>query len=425
MLRLFFSLAVCASLHAEVVTLTLKQTVDRALRENPEIIEARMDEIKAQQGVRLARDPFIPRVGIGSGLAYTNGYPLSIDGSAPSVLQAKATQFVYNRQQTYLIAQAKENARGAQFASASRRDDIAFRAASLFLDADRAFRLADTASKQLDALGKVSETVKARVDEGRELPIEQKRVAFEMLRVKQRVESLTSDRDFAQRSLAMMLGYQPGDIVQPSPAERSLPAAEQSEQTAVDAALANNRELRRLESAMVAKGLEIKADKAQRLPRVDLVAQYALFSNYNHLDEYFVKFQRNNSELGFSVQLPFLPGPGISAQVAQAEADNGKLRSQLNATRSRIALDIHQSYATIQKAETARQVAQADLDLNRENLTILLAQMSEGRASLRQVEEARLTENEKWLAFYDAQFNIEKARYELLKNTGQLVAALQ
>ncbi len=425
MLRLWIAFLLCLPASAEVMTLTLRQAVDRALRENPEIVEARMDEIKAQQGVRLARDPFVPRIGVGSGLAYTSGYPLSIDGSAPSIVQARASQFVFNRPQRYLVAQARENARGAQFASASRRDDIAFRTASLYLDADRAGRLSETAAKQVGALDKVQQTIRARVEEGRELPIEAKRAALEGLKVKQRLESLSSDRDFAERSLAMLLGYGPGDIVRVSPADRAMPAAAESENAAVDAALASNRDLRRIESAMLAKGLEVKADKAQRLPRVDLVAQYALFSNYNHLDEYFRKFQRNNSELGFSIQVPLLPGPGISAQVAQAEADTLKLKAEMNAARSRIALDIHQSYQTIRRAETARQVAQADLDLARESLDLLLAQMNEGRASLRQVEEARVMENEKWLAFYDAQFASEKARYELLKNTGQLVAALQ
>ena len=71
-----------------MVTLTLRQAVDRALRENAEVIEARMDEIKAQQGVRLARDPFIPRIGIGSGLASSPGgcrdLPDLIDHGSPT-----------------------------------------------------------------------------------------------------------------------------------------------------------------------------------------------------------------------------------------------------------------------------------------------------------------------------------------------------
>ncbi|MDQ1471182.1 MAG: outer membrane protein, partial [Bryobacterales bacterium] len=58
-------------------------------------------------------------------------------------------------------------------------------------------------------------------------------------------------------------------------------------------------------------------------------------------------------------------------------------------------------------------------------LSVLLAQMNEGRAGLRQVEEARFNEDEKWIAFYDAQFSSEKARLNVLKHTGELTAALR
>jgi hypothetical protein len=73
----------------------------------------------------------------------------------------------------------------------------------------------------------------------------------------------------------------------------------------------------------------------------------------------------------------------------------------------------------------SREVTQADLDLARESLSVLLAQMSEGRAALRQVEEARIVENEKWLAFYDAQYAAERAKLTVLRETGDLVASLK
>ena len=93
--------------------------------------------------------------------------------------------------------------------------------------------------------------------------------------------------------------------------------------------------------------------------------------------------------------------------------------------RNKIMLDIHQSYQEIHKSDIARELAQADLDLARSQLSVILAQMNEGRASLRQVEEARFNENEKWIAFYDAQFNAERARLNVLRQTGDLMAALK
>ena len=130
MRRFALLLGMALSARAETYTLTLKQAVDRALAQNPEIVMARMDELKATLGIRYAQSPFAPRVFAGSGAAYTNGMPLSIDGAAPAVFETRASQFLYNMPQRYAVKQARESARGSGFASGEKADDIAFRCSS-------------------------------------------------------------------------------------------------------------------------------------------------------------------------------------------------------------------------------------------------------------------------------------------------------
>ncbi|HWE48665.1 MAG TPA: TolC family protein [Bryobacteraceae bacterium] len=409
---------------AETYNLTLKQAVDRAVAQNPDAVMARLDELKAVQGIGVANGPFTPHFAVGSGVAYSNGFPLSIEGSAPAAFQAKADQYIFNRPQTYAVAQAKESARGAGFATGEKNDEIVFRVASLYIDAARASRLAASARKQLDSLEKVLQTAQARVEEGRELPITAQQANVNLLRARQRFMALESDREFAGRSLAATLGYSANDEVKPVQDEQT-PAIPASEQAAVQTALDSSKELKRLESNYSAKGLEIKGDKAQRLPRVDLVAQYALLTKYSHYDEYFAHFQRNNGQVGASIQIPIILGGSAKAVLQQAESDRLHISAELEAARNKIMLDIHQSYQEIQKADIGKQLAQADLDLARSQLSVILEQMNEGRATLSAVEEARFNEDEKWIAFYDAQFTVERARLNVLRQTGEIRAALQ
>src|SRR6266513_545938 len=105
-------LACAIVLRAEIHSMTFRQAVETAARQNPEITLARLDEEKARQAIQLARDPFLPRVTVGSGLAYSNGFPMSIEGSAPSVVQAHAAQYIFNRPQSLMVAQAWEALRG-------------------------------------------------------------------------------------------------------------------------------------------------------------------------------------------------------------------------------------------------------------------------------------------------------------------------
>jgi len=420
----FFILAVALG-RAETYTLTLKQVLTRAVAQNPDVMMARLDEQKAVLGTKIAKDPFAPKVGAGSGLAYSSGFPLSINGAVPSIFQAQATQDVFNRQQSYAIAESRENARGAGFVTASKRDEIAYRAAALYIDADRAARMSQAAAKQIESLVKVVRTVSGRVEEGRELPIELKRANLELAKAKQRVSAMADDAEYAQRSLAVLLGYGSEDLVKATDDERALPKVPDSEQAAIESALEGSHDLKRLQSAMLAKGLEVKSANAARLPRLDLLASYALLARYNNYDKFFKAFQRNNGQLGVSFQVPILVGSAIKANVAQAEADNAKLRIEMEGTRNRISLQVRQCYQDIRKSDGAREVAQADLELARESLTVLLAQMSEGRVALKQVEEARVLESTKWAEFYDAQFVSEKARLNLLRETGDLVASIQ
>src|SRR5436309_9170916 len=180
-LTLLFS----ALLFAEVRPMTLRQAVETAMKQNPDIALARLDEERARQGIRVARDPFTPRLSVGSGLAYTNGFPMSIEGSAPSIVQARASEYIFNRPQSFAIAQAKEDARGAGIAVTGKRDEVAYRVASLFLDAERAARIGALAGKDAESQEKVLATVQAQVREGRALPLAEKTAAYHLAYARQ------------------------------------------------------------------------------------------------------------------------------------------------------------------------------------------------------------------------------------------------
>jgi outer membrane protein TolC len=423
--RTLLLLSLTCTVRAEVHTLTLRQAVDRALQQNPDIALARLDEQKAAQAVRLARAPFSPQIGAGSGLAYTNGFPMSIDGAAPSIVQARAREDIFNRQQSLTAAVARENTRGAGIATEAKRDEVAFRTTAMFLDAQRAARLADLARKQVESLQIIERAVAARITEGRELPIESKRAALNLARGNQRVEQLLDDQDAAERELAIVLGFAAEDQVRAAPEDAAIPSPPTSEEAAIASALQSNKELRKLESALIAKGIDVRAQKAARLPTIDLIAQWGLFAKYNNYASYFRTFQRNNGEIGVSITVPVWTGPGPNAARAQAEDEAARLRIQMADTRNRISLETHQNFQTLHKADTAREVARLDLEVSRDQVSILLTQMNEGRATVQQLEQARVTENEKWIVFYDAQYAVEKAGWDLLHHTGNLIAALQ
>lgn len=423
-LRFILPLLAAAVVSAEVHSLTLQQTLELASRQNPEVAMARLDEQRAEQGIKVAQDPFRPKIYGGSGLAYTYGYPNSIDGNAPSLFQLRTDMALFNRPKSYAVASAREQARGSQFSAQAKAEDVAYQAADLFLTANQLKEQAQIFSAQIPSLQKVVDASGAAVAEGSQLPLDLKRAQVNLAMSQERLSSAQLDQDYYQMLLAVALGFPATDRVQPVDSDSTVATPPASEDEATDLALNNNRDLRRMQSSVLVKQLDVRSFKAERLPQMDLVAQYALFAKYNYI-QYFQKFQSNNFQIGASIRIPILVGSAAKANARQAYTDMEKIRIQMDQTRNRIITDTRRSYEQYKKAENIRNLSRLQLDLARDELTVLLAQNQEGRSALSAIEKARLDESDRWLTFYDAETQVTRAKLAILRQIGTLVASAQ
>ncbi len=72
--------------------------------------------------------------------------------------------------------------------------------------------------------------------------------------------------------------------------------------------------------------------------------------------------------------------------------------------RQEVRLDVQQKARTVRELDATREVARLDLKLAQESLQLAQAKFDEGRLTLRDIEQARLDESDKWVAFLDADF---------------------
>jgi len=410
---------------AETRSLTLQQALDLALQQNPDLVIARLDQQKARDQVSINKDPFSPKVYAGSGAAWTYGFPTSIDGSAPSIVQARTQMALFDRPQSYLVAEANEMLRGAGISVEQREAEVIYRVTSLFIDAESAARGLDAAKQEQANLARAQQLIQARASEGQELAHDSKKANVAVLESAHRVATLEKDARATERSLAEVLGLAPGDRVHA--AEERFPAmqAPLSQEEAIASAFSSSPEIKKLESDLQAKTLEIKSYRANRLPKVDLVAQYALFAKFNNYTQYFQRFSYNNAELGASFSIPLITGRSAKAYASSAEADTAKIRAQIAQTRARIQDDIENAFDDLKVAEDGRALALEDLTVTRESTTLDLARQNEGQVLPAQVEQDRAEEQGKWRAYYDAEAAVARARLNVLRVTGSLREALK
>ncbi len=71
------------------------------------------------------------------------------------------------------------------------------------------------------------------------------------------------------------------------------------------------------------------------------------------------------------------------------------------------------------------EVARLDLKLAQETLAMIQEKFDQGRATVSDLEQSRLDENEKWLAYLDADFAKQKEELSVLQMTGQLAKLFQ
>lgn len=420
-LALFLS---CATLQAEPRSLTLKQAVDLAQQQSPELLLARLDAQKAELEVTAVKEPLLPRVIVGSGLAYSNGMPMSIEGSSPSVVQAKAIRTLWNRPQAHMTSMARADAKAAGLSADAMREEVALRTAVLFLDLERAARLAETAAKQVEILGRIEAAVSARVGEGRELGIEEKRAKVKVARARQQLALFQGSQRTSAAALARVLGLSAAEEIVPAMEERPEPMLPESEDASVETAIKESVELRRMESSLAAKRFQAKSFKSMRLPKVDLVAQYGLLAKFNNYEDFFNRFQQHNGQLGISIAVPVFASAADEARASQSLIEARRIEVEMRDTRGRIESETKRAWQDVRDAEMGRDVSRMDLEVARDQVSLLLAKNEEGRASLVQLEEARYGEHERWRAYFEARYEVERARLALLKQANRLTAVL-
>ena len=402
----------------DVVSLTLKQTVEMALRNSREVALAQARYNVAQNTVETNRSAFRPSLFTGSGAAYTYGFPQTVSGAAPSIINASYVQTVYNPLLTSEVRASSERKEAQKLELEKTRNSVMLETSSSYLELGKVRHSLDLMRTQRQSNARILEFTRQRLAEGRELPIEVTRAELNEARSEQRIVQLETRQRFLERQLAALIGV---------PADRRLeiesevlPLPErQREQDLVERAINSSLDLQQSEFERRAREYRLQGEIGTKWPTVDLFAEYGLFSKINNFQEFFQKFQRNNFNIGVQVRIPIVSSQR-AANVALARSELTTAEMDLRARRQRLELDVERQYQHLRELDAARDVARLELKLAQESLQIVQASFEEGRANLRDVEKARLDENDKWVAFLDSDYDYQKAQLDLLNTTGDL-----
>src|SRR5580658_636843 len=364
-------------------------------------------------------DNYVPQLIAGSGLGWTYGYPLSIEGSAPALLDVVAQSTIYNPAQRQFLNAAKMDWRASEFQDKNQRaaviEDVALTYAELAKWEARLVRLQqDEAQAQ-----QMEQAVTERLQEGVDSNVDLNKAKLTAARVRLHRAEARGSADVLRRHLSTLTGL-PVSSIEIAP--ESIPALPpvSDEEDLSDKAVASSPAIKTAEQHSLAEAMRAVAEHRSLLPSINFSAQYARFSTFNNYTEYFpTHFQLDNATIGFGLRIPlFNASQHARSQAAAAEAV--KAKKQAEATRNQVAEETLKLQRAAEQLAAAREVAQLEYQLAQSGLEAAQTRIDANTGTLHDLADARVQEAERYLLFQDADFEYQRVRVTLLRATGDL-----
>lgn len=407
-----------AGMAAPPEPLTLKEAIQLALRNSGDLAVARIQADVAQRQTRVNRSVFRPNLFTGTGAAYTNGFPSIPGGGAPSVFNLSYTQTIFDPPAKGEVRAAEDRLRAQRIAVDGTRDAVMMRVASDYLELSEVRRSLDLLQQERESAQKVLEITQERVKAGVELPIDETQAELTRAKIEQSVIGLEGRQDVLADDLRAATGLPDGEPLNLATVELPPPSDLPTAQL-VTLALAHSPDIRQAEMERQARLDELKGQRGGYWPTVDLVGQYMVLSKINNYDQYYRAFQRNNLNVGVEVQIPIFRSR-TAAAISLADSQYQEAELDLGNRRHALEIQVRQEARKSREQDAGREVARLELKLAQQKLEMTQAQYDQGHATLATVEQARLDESQKWLAFLQSNFDGQKAQLELMRTTGQL-----
>src|SRR5260370_41436318 len=108
----------------EAQPLPFRTVIELALKNSATTGIATADLQRARATYAQSRDLFLPQMVLGSGLAYSYGFPLSLEGAAPSIFNVNIQEILFNPAHRQNIKAAKNGIDQTTSQNADRRNDV-------------------------------------------------------------------------------------------------------------------------------------------------------------------------------------------------------------------------------------------------------------------------------------------------------------
>ena len=398
--------------------LAFRTAIELAVKNSTTTGLGQADQQRAHAAVTQVRDVYLPQTVLGSGLGASYGFPLSLEGAAPALFNVNFQGTLFNAAQRNYLKAAKSDADATAAQNADRRNDVIMETALDYVQLDLLESSLAVQKEQQQAAEKFQDIVAQRVQAGLDSQVEATRAKLSGARTRLDIAQARAAADQLRMRLSQLTGLPAASIQTSTETIPEMPGVPQ-DQDLPGEALKNNPAVKVAEAAARAKYFRAEAERKQLYPSVDYVGQYALLSRFNNYDQFFLKFQRNNITAGVAIRFPFFnPVQRAAAEVAKADA--AKSRKEAQGVKEQVSTETLKLQRSVQQLAAAREVAQLEHQLAQADIEATHAKIESGAASIKDEENARVIEHERYTAYLNSSFELDRAQIQLMRQIGQL-----
>ena len=398
--------------------ISLRRAVDLALSHATGASAATADQERAYNSYREAKLAYVPQVAVGAGLGWSHGFPLSLEGSAPSLFNVTSQSVLFNPAQRDFQRAARGEWSAATIASKDQRAQVMQDTVLTYTELVKWRQQMDDLRVEEAAAAKLEQSVQERLREGVDSQVDLNKAKLATARVRLRVAETAGSADVLRNRLEQLTGLAAGSIAVIPDSVPAFPEINQEEDLATKAA-ESDLAVKASEERERAQSFKARAEHRSLLPTADFAMQYAILARYNNYADFFKTFERHNASIGVVLRFPFF-SLSQKARAEAADAEAVKARAETKAAREKVSTETLRIQRSVQQLAAAREVADLELQIAQSGFEAAQTKLDAGNGTLHEVEDARSEASSRRNALADTVLQLDRARITLLRSTGEL-----
>jgi len=404
-----------------VAQVSLRTVVDLAQKNSDAVKIANADVDKARAGLSESRDAVIPSMMFATGIP---AFPeQGFTGQPPSAFSITVQSLVFSIPQKHFIDSARSSLNAAFARVKDAREQAALEASAAYIELDTVNTELEAAKQQQELAEKLVEIEEQRSEAGVDPQSDWLQAKLTAATLKLAKLHLETRAGTLAKELAMLTGLPDGAIVPYHPSIPEIPAMRGDTPAHTLPGVESARQF------ALSRERQAKGDhEANFYPQLSFFLQYSRNTGVlNNVASYFVGgLPANNLFSGFNVSVPLLD---MIHRAKARESAADALRSRVEAEQAEHQNDfqIEQLTGTLRELDAQAEIAGLKQQIAADQLKTVETQLENGNGSGGQPQlspkagqQARIDERQKYLDSLESEFELAKARLELLRALGHM-----